>query len=201
MKPRLPSSKKWTAFPKEFSEQIQGVFRENFNKELKKGELIVEGRIYPQEILLRIGFLEAGRLKQANFEISVEYSTKTNDAVDRINDAVDAAASMMMEFFEVEQDPDQEPEFPLSWKEVPFNNRKLFMQFSTENTRLEAQADALLGVTDKNLLNIEEESDEEVEQGLDDTEVEELGEEPEGDEDPQPKMFGGRKPKKKTQLH
>ena len=206
MKPRLPSSKKWTPFPKEFSEQIQGVFKENFNKELKKAELIVEGRIYPQEIILRIGYLEAGRLRQANFEISVEYSAKTNDAVDRINDAVDAAASMMMEYFEVEQDPDQEHDFPLSWKEVPFNNRKLFMQFSTENTKLEAEADALLGKTDKNLINIDENSEadsaEDFRQELEnDEDPEEINEESGEDEDPQPKMFGGRKPKKKTQLH
>lgn len=186
MKPRLPSSKKWTPFPKEFSEQIQNVFKENFSKELKKAELIVEGRIYTQEVLLRVGYLEAGRLKQANFEISVEYSAKTNDAVDRINDAVDAAASMMMEYFEVEQDPDQEHDFPLSWKEVPFNNQKLFMQFSTVNSKLEAEADALLGTTEESLVKTDDTVEEPIENA---------------DEDPQPKMFGGRKPKKKTHLH
>lgn len=201
MKPRLPSSKKWTAFPKEFSEQIQSVFKENFAKELKNAELIVDGRIYPQEILLRIGYLEAGRLKQANFEVSVEYSAKDSEAILRINDAVDAAASMMMEYFEVEQDPDQEHDFPLSWKEVPFNNQKLFMQFSTENTKLEAQADALLGSSDESLVKNQNEdpnSTHEVEFSEDENVDEDTDEEI--DEDPTPKMFGG-KSKKKNQLH
>lgn len=187
MKPRLASSKKWTDFPKEFSKQIQDVFKENFAKELKSSELIVEGRIYPQEILIRIGYLEAGRLKQANFEVSVEYSQTKNDAVMRINDAVDAAASMMMDYFEKEQDTEGDVDFPLSWKEVPFNNQKLYMQFSTVNTKLEAEADAILGASEDGMIKEEE------------TEITEE-DSSEDNDDPNPKMFGGRK-KKKTQLH
>lgn len=184
MKPRLASSKKWTTFPPEFIEQIASVFRENFSKELKNAQLIVEGRIYPQEILIRIGHVEAGRLKQANFEVSVEYSQDKNDAIARINDAVDAAASLMMEYFENQGQEGEEMDLPLTWKEVPFNNRKLHIQFSTVNTKLEAEADALLGLKNKDLVNEEAE----------------LNEDAPEDEDPSPKMFGGGK-KKKSQLH
>ncbi len=188
MKPRLSSSKKWTAFPPEFIQQIETVFRENFSKELQKAQLFVEGRIYSQEILVRIGYLETGRLKQANFEVSVEYSSNKSDAIERINDAVDAAASLMVEYFEGADEEGQEADLPLIWKEVPFNNRKLHIQFSTVNTNLEAQADALLGIKDPSLVKEEE------------TEVEDvLGEEEDG-EDPTPRMFGGGK-KKKGQLH
>lgn len=191
MKPRLPSSKKWTAFPKEFIQQIREAFKENFAKELKAAELIIEGRIYPQEILVRIGYLEAGRLKQANFEVSVEYSQSRNDAAASINDAVDAAASLMLEYFEKEKETEGDVDFPLIWKEVPFNNRKLYMQFSTVNTKLEAEADALLGASEESLVNDEPEDVEE------DIPEEDLAPE---DEDPNPKMFGGGK-KKKSQLH
>lgn len=194
MKPRLSSSKKWTAFPKEFVQQIHSAFKENFEKELKNAELIVEGRIYPQEILVRVGFLEAGRLKQANFEISVEYSQTQNEAVTRIHDAVDAAASMMLEYFEKEKNNEEELDLPLSWKEILFNNRKLYMQFSTVNSKLEAEADALLGVSEDSLVN--EDSEEELEA---DASTDPEDESPE-DEDPTPKMFGGGK-KKKNQLH
>ena len=194
MKPRLSSSKKWTAFPKEFVQQIHSAFKENFEKELKNAELIVEGRIYPQEILVRVGFLEAGRLKQANFEISVEYSQTQNEAVTRIHDAVDAAASMMLDYFEKEKNNEEELDLPLSWKEILFNNRKLYMQFSTVNSKLEAEADALLGVSEDSLVN--EDSEEELET---DASTDPEDESPE-DEDPTPKMFGGGK-KKKSQLH
>lgn len=190
MKPRLASSKKWTAFPPEFLQQIDAVFRENFSKELKSAELIVEGRIYPQEILVRIGYLEAGRLKQANFEVSVEYSQEKNDAIQRINDAVDAAASLMVEYFENEKNAKDELDFPLIWKEVPFNNGKLHIQFSTVNTKLEAQADALLGIKDENLVK-DQPTEEEIEETLADEEE---------DGDSSPRMFGGGK-KKKDQLH
>ena len=199
MKPRLPSSKKWTAFPKEFTQQIEDVFKQNFSKQLKSAELIVEGRIYAQEILIRVGYLEAGRLRQANFEVSVEYSPTQEEAIMRINDGVDAAASMMMDYFEKEQETEGDVDFPLIWKEIPFNNRKLFVQFSTVNSKLEAEADALLGASEEGLVNedLEDPADEDDDISLASGEDES---EDEASEDPSPKMFGGRK-KKKTQLH
>lgn len=141
MNPRLPSSKKWTAFPKEYQTQIESVFREAFGARIGKAKVIVEGRIYTEEILLRVGYLEAGRLKQANFEVSSSYNPKKADALERIHDCVDAAASMMDEYLA----SDGEVEFPLSWSEYEFKKQKLFLQFSTLNSDLEAQADALLG--------------------------------------------------------
>lgn len=141
MNPRLKTSKKWTAFPKEYQKQIEEVFRENFKKQLGDHRLLVEGRIYSEEILLRIGIQEKGRLAQTNFEVSMNYSAKTKDAVERIHDCIDAAASMMSEYYEAQGEID----FPRLWKEYEFNGRKLYLQFSTENSDLEAQADALLG--------------------------------------------------------
>jgi len=187
MKPRLPTSKKWTAFPKEFAQQIQEVFTQNFAKELKSAQLIIEGRIYPQEIVLRVGYLEAGRLKQANFEVSVEHSPKTQNAIERINIAVDASASLMMEYFEKEKEIEGDVDFPLSWKEIEFNGQKIFVQFSTVNSVLESQADELLGESMDDSM-VKEESEEDVEENS------------EGKKETGPKMFGpGRK--KKTQLH
>ncbi len=46
MNPRLKSSKKWTAFPKEYSDQIQTVFKENFAQIFDQGQLMIEGRTY-----------------------------------------------------------------------------------------------------------------------------------------------------------
>ena len=106
MNPRLKSSKKWTAFPKEYTEQIQTVFKENFAQYLEDAELIVEGRIYTEEIMLRVGYLEKGRLAQANFEVSMNYSQEQQDAMKRIHNCIDAAASMMMEYLENDGDVD-----------------------------------------------------------------------------------------------
>lgn len=172
MQPRLKTSKKWTAFPKEYVEQIQTVFHKNFSAQLTGKKLIIEGRIYPSEILLRVGISEKGHLRQANFEVSMDYGAKEKDAIERIHNCIDAAASMMMDYFEPKSEG--EVEFPRTWQEYPFQGKKLFLQFTTENSDLEAQANALLG-EDTDALVLEEEKN------------------------PGPKMFGGAK--KKPKLH
>ncbi|WP_374030171.1 hypothetical protein [Bdellovibrio bacteriovorus] len=205
MNPRLKSSKKWTAFPKEYSEQIQAVFRENFSQYLENAELLIEGRIYTEEIVLRVGYHEEGRLAQANFEVSMNYSQSEQDAVSRIHNCVDAAASMMMEYFEKEGEVD----FPYVWKEYPFQGKKLYLQFTTENSSLEAEANKLLGLEDDTLLHEEDESDEdalsraehseELSPPRDDEDYEEGAEdedEDRDDEDSGPKMFSGKSKKK-----
>lgn len=143
MKARLESSKKWTQFPQEFNQQIREVLAENFPAQAKAGKFVVEGRIYPEEVLLRVGFVENGRLKQMNVEISMNCSPKDLDATERIMNCVDAAAATMQEYFE--QDPETEVEFPTLWKEIKFDGQPLFMQTSSVNTELEGWADKLLG--------------------------------------------------------
>ena len=192
MNPRLKTSKKWTAFPAEYVTQIKQAFIESFQGKLGEDKLIIEGRIYTEEILLRVGLLEKGRLKQANFEVSMNYSTKAKDAVERIHDCIDAAASMMNEYIETSEDEDVD--FPLTWKEYEFNGRPLFVQYSTVNTDLEAQADALLGESANDLVQ----EDEEAQDALDvaDEKIEDESHEK------GPSMFGGgAKKKKKSDLH
>src|SRR5437868_1933223 len=99
MQPRLKTSKKWTAFPKEYVDQIQTVFHENFSVQLTGNKLVIEGRIYPSEVMLRVGINEKGRLRQANFEVSMDYNANKKDAVERIHNCIDAAASMMTDYF------------------------------------------------------------------------------------------------------
>lgn len=206
MNPRLKSSKKWTQFPAEYSDQIQAVFRENFAQYLDEtqAELIVDGRIYPEEIMLRIGYHEKGRLAQANFEVSINYSQESDEAINSIHKCVDVAASMMIEYFEKDRDAD----FPYAWKEFTFQGKKVYLKFSSENSVLEAEANKLLGIDPDALLNEDEETEdalafaehsEELSPPRDDDEDqveddEDLDDEEENDTQ-SPRMFGG-KPKK-----
>lgn len=153
MQPRLKSSQKWTELPKEYVDQIRTAFMENFGAQIGEGKLLIEGRIYPQEILLRVGYLEPGRLAQTNFEVSMDYTPE--DAVERIHNCIDAAASMMMEYFE----EDGEVDFPYSWKPFPFQKKTIYLQFSTENSELEAEADRLLGSSVDDLVHEEAEDE------------------------------------------
>lgn len=194
MNPRLKNSKKWTAFPKDYVSQIEDVFKQNFKSQLGSSQLIIEGRIYTEEILLRVGVLEKGRLSQANFEVSMNYSAKDKDAIERIHDCIDAAASMMAEYY----DSKGEVDFPRTWNEYEFNGRKLYLQFSTENSSLEAEADKLLGKSFEEMVQEDKETEdamarasERAEANLDDDE---------SNDPASPTMFGGKK-KKKSDLH
>lgn len=212
MIPRLKSSKKWTAFPQEYSDQIATVFKENFANYIEKGRLIVEGRIYPSEIVLRVGFLEEGRLAQANFEVSMDYSPSKKDAIKRIHNCVDAAAAMMLDYWESEE---EQLDLPYTWKETEFQGKKLYLQFNTENSSLEAEANKLLGI-DADTLLLDEEEDEDAlsraevkaevktEAGTSESDDEDIGDaEDYEDEDLEkgPRMFGGLTKKKKEGLH
>ena len=165
MNPRLKSSKKWTAFPPELVDQIMSAFEENFKSVLNEAEILVEGRIYPQEILLRVGLLEKGRIRQKNFEISTEYSHEGENAAEKIFLSVDAAASLLLQHMEQEKSQDEESveselDVPYSWKEMEFNNEKIYFQFSTVNSKLEAEADRLLGLDKTSDLYVDEEEGE-----------------------------------------
>lgn len=192
MNPRLTSSKKWTKFPKEYLSQIEQAFSDAFAAQLATGKLLIEGRIYPEEIMLRVGFLEKGRLQQANFEVSINYSQQDQDAVDRIYNCIDAAASMMGEYFASEGDVD----FPRSWKEYDFDGKMIFVQYSTENSDLEAEANKLLGLDDNALVQEEQDSEDAL------TRASEKIESEEDEADPtKPTIFSNQKRKKTDPLH
>ena len=72
MTPRFSISKTWTNLPADFVSKVKMVFTDEFKSEALKGEFVVDGRIYPDELLVRLGYLEKGRLKQVNFEASMD---------------------------------------------------------------------------------------------------------------------------------
>ena len=142
MKPRLNSSKKWTALPPELLAQVRTVFEEAFEKQKAQGEFITEGRIFQQELLFRVGFIESGRLKQVNFEVSIDFNPAKQNALELIHLAIDCTASMMETHFTEEEAFD---DMPSAWKPVEIDGRRIHVQVSTENSRLEDEANKLLG--------------------------------------------------------
>ncbi len=141
MQPRLKYSSKWTPIPAELAQQITELFSENFSSYLAGGVVVVEGRIYLKEVLFRLGYRAKNELRQANFEISVEYDRNKDNMVKMIHVAVDCAASMMESYF-----TEEAAEFPLSWEKFDFSGRPIYLQFSSTNTELESEADRLLGI-------------------------------------------------------
>ncbi|NJL24214.1 MAG: hypothetical protein HC902_02870 [Calothrix sp. SM1_5_4] len=142
MHPRLKVSRKWTPLPPELIEQIQSVFRQNFREHIGDGVVEAGGRIYPSEILVQVGFRSQGSLRQSNFEISLEYNRNKDNVLKLLHLTMDAAGALFEQFFAAENDHD----FPRIWEEVDFEGRKIFVQYTTTNSDLEAQADQLLGL-------------------------------------------------------
>lgn len=172
MNPRLPTSIKWTELPSEFANKVRKVFADNFKTEAAAGRFIVEGRIYPEEIVIRIGYLENGRLKQVNFEASSAYSKEKANSFDKLYLCVDAIASMMEEAFASETDEDLD--FPLHWREYDFEGQPVFLQHSTVNSELEAEADRILGESSEGLLKemiIDDESKDAMDAAVVDTDL------------------------------
>jgi hypothetical protein len=149
MNPRIKTNVKWTTLPPELCDQIRNVFIESFSENTKTGKVIVEGRIYPTELMLRVGFLENGRLRQANFEVSLDMNPKKQNALELIHFAVDCAGSMMGEYFDKEQNLE---DFPLEWEKFQVEGKTAFIQVTTINSSLESEADRLLGRTKDDLV-------------------------------------------------
>lgn len=144
MLPRKKESKKWSGLPPELSKQIKALFEENFKPQLEGKALKVEGRIYPTEILMRVGINNKGEIRFHNFDVSVDHSVQKQNTITQINVAVDVIASIMLEYF----DNDEDHELPLIWTEYPFEKQTIWLQYTSANTDLEAEANRLLGVAE-----------------------------------------------------
>lgn len=170
--PRLSTSTQWTDLPPEFLTKVKTVFTSQFEHEAAHGEFLVEGRVYPQEIVMRAGYLESGRLKQINFEASMdlpkpeeraegaldeESAEEKSATMSRLYTCLDALGSLMEEYFQVGDE--SEMDVPLRWKPYDFEGDVVFLQHSTVNTRLEEEANRLLGLGDDKLFHEEEKSE------------------------------------------
>ena len=182
MNPRYKVSIKWTPFPPELTQQISTVFTQNFLHYAEgQGEFSAHGRIYKKEITLRISFHRKGDLKFMNFEASIDYDAKVeNQIFDKIGLGVDALAGLIAEYFE----NNEEIEIPYVWTEIKFEGKKLWVQHSTENPNLEAEANKILGLTEDDTI-LKNPDDEKSADALDATEeefdrlAEEISKEPE----------------------
>ena len=151
MTPRLASSKQWSSLPKDFTEKAALVFAQNFVEESSRGRFNIDGRIYKNEIIVRGSFVENGRLKYTNFEVSLDHSPDEK-AMQKLFLGVDVLGSVFeMHFDHLQEDEEDDIEYPLFWEEHEFDDTKVFLKYSTENVELEEQANRLLGLSAEGL--------------------------------------------------
>lgn len=155
MQPRRPDSKKWTALPKEYLDTVQSIVKAQYKKELSAIEVISEGRVFDKEIVLRIGLLPNGRLKQHNFEVSLDVPEVKDLALAKLNAALDFLGSLLNEFIEKNgfDESEVEAELPVLWKPMSIEKNIFHFQYSTVNSKLETMADQWLKQMDASLVN------------------------------------------------
>ena len=156
MEPRKARQAKWTALPKDYVKQVISALNDSFLDETKSGRFIFEGRIYADEIIVRMGFLEKGRLRQTNFEMSTDLKPGKDDTVKLIGLCVDVGATMLEEMFSTNDDSN----FPRVWKSFEVEGRNIYIQFTSNNSELEQQADQLLGESADDLVQNADEMEE-----------------------------------------
>jgi hypothetical protein len=162
LRPHKKNSVKWTALPAEFLEQIEAVFNEGFKNQLADYQVRVQGRIYPEELLLRLTCSRPGELKQHNFTLSRHYLVNKDNALEQIHQAVDALGELLATFL---ADESMTTDWPRDWQEISEQAKATYFVYSTENRDLEEQANQLLGDdliqgTDDSLLQTEPAADE-----------------------------------------
>ncbi len=171
MTPRNRSKAPWTGLPEEFAFKVLSALEQEFSVQAALGEFITEGKIFDQEILIRIGYLEKDRIRQINFEASIDYDSEKSDTIsdtgiDTFYLCIDALAVWIHEYF-AQIEKDEDPTVPALWQATEFKKHTLYFQMSTVNSRLEQMADRLLNETaDDRLFHAEEPGDDAFEHAL-----------------------------------
>jgi hypothetical protein len=142
--PEKNHPKKWTRFPPELLQQVEGIFAEGFKRNLPvSAKINADGRIYSDELLFRVGFRVTGELAQKNFEVSLDFDPKKENALKKIHLAIDCAASVMEEYFSSDS-PHPWDDLPKIWQDIQIQNQTVYIQVSSANPELEAEADKIL---------------------------------------------------------
>jgi hypothetical protein len=150
MQPRLASSITWTSFPEELIGQIKDVFTGFFEDyDLDGREFRVEGAIYPNEILLRVGLGKSINIRQHNFEASLEYKAAKENVLAEIHTAIDFLGATWQDYLE---EPKEIEELPDTWVENTFEKKKIYLRHTSVNTDLEQEADRILEAYEKKLV-------------------------------------------------
>jgi hypothetical protein len=151
-KSKTPAQNPWTGLPEEFSFKVLSALEKEFTERVKKGEFIVEGKIFQDEILIRIGYIESGRLRQMNFEASIDFDRDKSTALDNFYICIDCLGVWIRDSFK-NLDHDESLDLPISWRATDFQGQTVFLQYSSVNSRLEQEANRLLGIANQALFN------------------------------------------------
>lgn len=148
MDPRNKGSNKhkYQPVPKDFLKLVEETFKEKYAEFLADKNLVVDGAIFPEELILVVGFKNKNeKVRQINFESSMDYTVnfeedENSKVLENIHLCIDALDAMFAEYVEADGDL----EMPKLWTEFDFDEQKVYLKSSTDNIELEKLADEFL---------------------------------------------------------
>ncbi len=138
--------------PKDFLKLVKETFQEKYAEFVADKTLIVDGAIFPDELILVVGLKNKNeKIRQINFECSLDYKVDyENDddgkVLEKIHLGIDALDAMFAEYAEADGDI----EMPKLWTEFEFEGGKIYLKSSTDNIELEKAAEEFLRQHDTN---------------------------------------------------
>lgn len=145
------SKHKYQPVPKDFLKLVQETFQEKYAEFLADKTLIVDGAIYPDELILAIGLRNKDeKVRQVNFESSLDYrvdyeADENHGVLEKIHLSIDALDAMFAEYVEAGGDL----EMPTLWTAFEFEDTKIYLKSSKDNMELDKMADEFLREHDR----------------------------------------------------
>ncbi len=137
--PRLKTHLKPAPFPKDYIKLIHETFIENYGKYLESNErILVEGAIYPKEMLIRLTLI--GAIKTLNCTASIDLDIKKNTLDNHVHILIDSLGAFFDEYFLEDRDVTIGEE----WKSYDLRTKMVYMKTSTVNEALEEESNKLL---------------------------------------------------------
>jgi len=155
MRARRTDSKKWTHLPQDYLDNVRSALTSQYEKELNGSEVVIGGRVYEKEVVVRVGFLPKGRLKQHNFELAFDIPEAKDQVLNKLSSGLDFLDSLFAEFFAKDgfENSEYEETLPVLWKPLSSSKDIFHFQYSTENSKLESMADEWLSKQGNALVN------------------------------------------------
>ncbi len=150
IRPKDTNNKTFAKLPTEIEEAFVREFNETFDEKSKIGNFMCEIRVYRTEIVLRVGYSITGEIRQINFDLSKQIELEDPNPSKDLENSVAGAKELFHRYFKTTNTEDFSP----VW--ASFLNTDIYYKMDGTNTKLESEANRLLG--DPQTYEYEEES-------------------------------------------
>lgn len=142
-------------------EKVQKAIEKELFQYSNNGQIILNGRIFSDEIVLSLGFLAKNSIRQVNFVVSADIEPSPEEEnppfLLTIEKGLHFLQLCLLDYFERKEELVED--FPKVWHKVQFNDETLFVRIDPTNSELESEANKILGLKEDTLYNDSDEDD------------------------------------------